>query len=269
MTREQKLVKVLKTLKDVVVKTCVACEGSPLPECKDELEMEMCLHHTFLPIIVDAFQEIYPKYDVITSIDWDPVSEMIKCFIQPYKESRKYERDHRFVYCELYTKDNIVVGHRVQIEDVDQYLHLDRYDSYLESIADHFKKLCELEHSQPSCDRDDAWTKHYDALEEDLQRFFYIWYYQNSTTHHSEDECCDIIMQSFDDETRKHYSLKWDNHMDQLRIVFKRADGKRSSSSIDICSKWFADANITGMMYLTNGMTWIPKERIHELFQML
>lgn len=111
--------------------------------------------------------------------------------------------------------------------------------------------------------------EHYDALEEDLQRFFYIWYYQNSTVHHSEDECCDIIMQSFDDETRKHYSLKWDARMDRLRIVFKRADGKRSSSSIDICSKWFADANITGMMYLTNGMTWIPKERIHELFQML
>nr|DAG42872.1 MAG TPA: hypothetical protein [Bacteriophage sp.] len=40
MTREQRLVKVLKTLKDVVVKTCVACEGSPLPECKDDLDPE-------------------------------------------------------------------------------------------------------------------------------------------------------------------------------------------------------------------------------------
>lgn len=269
MTREQRLVKVLKTLKDVVVKTCVVCEGSPLPECKDELEMETCLHHTFLSIIVDAFQDNYPKYDIITGIDWDPVSEMFKCFIQPYKESRKYERDHRFVYCELYTKDSIVVGHRVQIEDVNQYLHLDRYDNYLESIADHFKELCALNHSSPNRDTKGEWTKHYDALEEDLQRFFYIWYYQNSTGQHSEDECCDIIMQTFDDKTRKHYSLKWDDRINRLRIVFKRADGKRSSSTIDISYKWFADANITGMAYLTKGMTWIPKGKIHELFQML
>ena len=68
MTREQRIVKTLQALKDVVVKTCVACEGSPLPECKDEMEMEMCLHHTFLSIIVDAFQDNHPKYDVITSI---------------------------------------------------------------------------------------------------------------------------------------------------------------------------------------------------------
>ena len=269
MTREQKIVKTLQALKDVVVKTCIACEGSPLPECKDEMEMEVCLHHTFLSIIVDAFQDDNPKYDIITSVDWDPVSGTCKCFIQPYKESRKYERDHRFVYCELYTKDNMVVGHRVQIEDVNQYLHLDRYDNYLESIADHFKKLCELEHSQPSRDTKGEWTKHYDALEEDLQRFFYIWYYQNSTSHYSESDCCDIIMQSFDDETRKHYSLKWDDRMDRLKIVFKRADGKRSTSNIDINHKWFVDANITGMAYLTKGMTWIPKERLHELFQML
>jgi hypothetical protein len=163
----------------------------------------------------------------------------------------------------------MVVGHRVQIEDVNQYLHLDRYDNYLERISYHFKKLCELEHSQPSRDTKGEWTKHYGALEEDLQRFFYIWYYQNSTSHYSESDCCDIIMQSLDDETRKHYSLKWDDRMDRLKIVFKRADGKRSTSSIDISHKWFVDANITGMAYLTKGMTWIPKGKIHELFQML
>lgn len=269
MTREQKIVKTLQALKDLVVKTCVACEGSPLPECKDELEMEMCLHRTFLSIIVDAFQEIYTKYDVITSVDWDPVSEMIKCFIQPYKESRKYERDHRFVYCELYTKDNIIVGHRVQIEDVNQYLHLDWYDSYLQRISNHFEQLCRLGHTSPSKEVSTAWSKYYNVLEEELQFFFNIWYYQNSTTPCSENDYCNIIMSSFDDRTRKHYSLKWDNRMDRLKIVFKRADGKRTTSSIIINRKWFADANITGMAYLTKGMTWIPKERIRELFQVL
>lgn len=61
----------------------------------------------------------------------------------------------------------------------------------------------------------------------------------------------------------------WDDRMDQLKIVFKRADGKRTTSSIIINRKWFADANITGMTYLTKGTTWIPKGKIYELFQML
>lgn len=269
MTREQKLVKVLKTLKDVVVKTCVACEDSPLPDTNNEWAMEECLHHTFMSLIVHAFQEIYPKYAVITSVDWDPVSEMIKCFIQPYKESRKYERDHRFVYCELYTKDNIIVGHRVQIEDADQYLHLDWYDSYLQRISNHFEQLCKLSHTSPSKEVSTAWSKYYSELEEELQFFFNIWYYQNSTASCSENDYCNIIMSSFDDKTRKHYSLKWDDRMDRLMITFKRADGKRTTSSIIINRKWFADANITGMAYLSKGMTWIPKERICELFQVL
>lgn len=251
MTREQRLVKMLNALKDVVVQTCVACYDSPLPECRDGWNMEECLSDTFLAIIVDAFQDIYPKYNLLTNLSWDPVSGTCKCFIQPYRESRNAERDHRFIYCELYTKDNHVVGHRVQMEDVDHYLHLERDDIYLQNIAEHLSQMCKLEHRCPDRETKNQLPKLYDALEKDVQGFFHIWYYQNSIALCSGDVYCDIINSALDDKTKKHYTFKWDHHTDRVRVVFKRQDGKRSSFSIDINFKWFTDVNITGMVYRT------------------
>lgn len=251
MTRKQNIGKLLTALKEVVVETCVACYNSPLPTCRREENMETCLNDTFISIIVDAFQDHHPKCNVLTGISWDPASEIAKYFIQPYKDTRNGERDRRFIYCELYTKDNRVVGHRVQIEDVDHYLHLERDDIYLQNITEHLRRMCELEHRCPDRETRSELPKLYEALEKDVQGFFHIWYYQNSITLCSGDAFCDIINAALDEKTRQHYKLKWDHLTDRVRVVFKRQDGKRSSFSIDINFKWFAEVNITGMVYRT------------------